>query len=1153
MMNTLLHRGYQLGIVLAAFLPFLAMAVPPDLIVSQIPLKLAAPTHPQVLIAIGNSGSMDGTLSGAIMLGSGTQPSALSSLQNSSSPINYSVPTGFTPPLQAADASGNAPYTVNQSGTLYDNGASRLNVAKAGVQAIISAYMQNTDFALETYKTSGTGLYSTWVYYMSPATGFTFTSTPAAGSRYVTNPCYNYPSASSTILSNCTSLASRYGASSLSSSLYLQISASSDDPNINDVLYAGGQPGVFVSYNGPSPATPYPPNFSLTNYNNNGVLIQYSNTNPSIGAFATGPTNAGFVPFSTEVFYAKRGFGYFASQSATLGNVLVPMTTAGTTPTTSSVNTAINAFLPALKPETNSTSSTEIKSLAGQSPLAGLLTTAKTYLTGLPTTTCPPKRYVILISDGLPTQDLAGKSWPPLGSAAATGYGVTATFNTDGSLNTTNDQALTDTITTLKALATAGIKTYVIGLGAGVDPTINAQAAATLTAMAVAGGTVNYYPATSPITLVSNLNNILISVQNGSFSTTEAAVSSTHLQLGTVEYQASFTGSDKTYQDWTGEVVEKALDPITGFPTGPSLWSAQTKLDAQSTRLIATWNPTLNSGAGGGTAFQWANLSATQQSQLQPSDTLGSSRVSYLRGSSALEKRNGGTFRNRTHLLGDIIDSSPLYVGPPASAFLFGSSSYVSFVQAKANRQGMLYVGANDGLLHAFNASTGAEQFAFIPNGVWNNLYTLTAPLYNQNHLFFVDGSPQSGDLQFSDGTWHTLLVGGESGGGSSVYALDITDPMSINSETNLASAVLWEFTDTDLGLSYSQPQIVQIAPTSSTSLRFAVLFGNGYNSTNNKALLYAINPENGQVLRKLDLCGAVPSACNAALPQGLSSVAVGQLDGLQTQPMTTVYAGDLQGNLWAIDISNSSPAAWTAKVLFQAKDASGSAQPITTSPLVTLNPSYPRYQGLFVLFGTGQLLIQGDLTSTQKQTVYGVWDKPGTSTTYTRSNLQSQTLTLVTAAVSGLPQDIITATTNAVPWASKFGWYADLLTGGQRIITEPQLLNGSFITAVNAPPATACGVPSSLFLDINYQTGGAYPNRQLDITGNGIINTSDQYNGSNPIGVVLIPGYASSPTSVGPNKNNNMVQIITMSGGQQISIIDLNNTTRQTGWWQLQ
>ncbi len=1153
---------YAFAVVfVAGTYPFISNAAP-SLLISQYPLQLSTPTHPKVLLSIGNSQSMDGILSGAIMTGSGILSSGLTSLQNSSSPLNYTVPAGFTPPLQAANSSGLAPYTVSLSGTLYDNSASRLNVAKGGVTAILNAYMQNTDFALETYNTSSVNRYTTWVYYMSVQGGpFTFTNTQTTGKRYVINPCFGYTTSSSTIASNCASIAAvsaLYGSSALANNQYMQIGSSSDDPTINDILYAGSPPGVFVTYSGPSPATPYPPNFSLSNYNNGNIFLSYSRSSPNIGGFGTGPTNAGFVPFSPQVMYAQRGFGFYGNQSATSGKIIVPMTTAGTTPTTSSITTAINTFLPYLKPETNSTSSTEIKSSAVQSPMAGLLTTAKNYLTSLGTSgaSCTPQLYVVLISDGLPTEDLAGKLWPPLGSAAAAGYGVTATFNTDGSLKTTNAQALTDTITILGSLKTAGIKTFVIGLGAGVDPTVNSQAAASLTAMSIAGGTINYYPASSPAALVNGLNNILISVQSGSNSTTAAAVNSSNLQAGSMEYQASFIASDTTYQDWTGNLVEIALDPTTGSPTGSPIWSAQTALDTRTSpsRIIATWNPALNSGAGGGAEFQWANISAAQQTLLQPSDTLGANRLLYLRGDTSLEKRNGGTFRNRTHLLGDIVDSRPMYVGIPSAPHVISSTSYLSFALSNMTRQPMLYVGANDGMLHAINATTGVELFAFVPNGIFNNLLNLTDPLYNQSHLFFVDGSPQSADVQFADGSWHTLLVGGENGGGSSIYALNVTNPTSLTTEANLASAVLWEFTDTDMGLSYSEPKTAQISTSSTSSLKFAVFFGNGYNSPNNKDILYAVDPQTGQTLGKIDLCAAVSGACDASLPNGLSTVAFGQSDGLQTSPITRVYAGDLQGNMWSVDVSNTNPASWTARLLMQARDSSGNPQPITTPPVVTLNPNYPRSPGLFVMFGTGSLLTQSDLASTKTQSIYSVWDNPASTTVITRSSLQQQVLTLVAAATSGLPQDILTVTNHTINWVTNSGWYTDLPIAGQRVITNSNLVNGSFIATLNTPPTTACGQATSMLLTLSYKTGGdGGGSPQLDINADNIINSSDTYNGGNAVGIGLKPGYASAPVTVGPNANNYITQLITLSSGQQISVINPNNSSRQTGWWQLQ
>ena len=1125
----------------------------PSLPISQVPLEMATPVHPQVLIAIGNSESMDGNLSGAIMVGSGSLGAGLNTLNASSSPLKYAVPAGFTPPVTPADVSGNAPYTATVNGNSVDNGDSRLNVAKGGVAAILSAYMQNTDFALADYSTSSTSLYTTWVYYMSGAAGFTFTNTPTSrvgtAAFTVANPCFGYQTATSaTVQNNCAAMApTLYTTSALNSNAYMLVAASSDNANVNDVLYAGGQPAVFVNYNFNGLS-----NSTLVGYNNGQVQSTYNSSLPSANK-VTGPTNAGYVPQTPQVMYVQRGFGYGGSQSANSGNTVVPMQTAGVAPTAATVATAIAQFTPFLQPETNNASTTEIKASAGQASFAGLLSYAQSYLaTTKGAGTCPPQQYVVLISDGLPTMDLAGRAWPPLGSAAATTYGVSATFNADGTVATTNDTALTDTINTLNALKTAGINTYIIGLGAGVDATLNPAAAATLKAMAVAGGTSLAYPATSPAALVSALNNILIAIQAGSLATTQSAINSSILKVGSVQYQASFTANDTPFQDWTGDLRKTALDPNTGLPTGVALWSAQTLLDTaaassgwSTTRKIATWNPTLNSGAGGGAPFQWANISGPQTTQI------GSlAALNYLRGDTSQEKQNGGSFRNRSHILGDIVNSTPRYIGPPADVYL--SPSYLSFVTANKARPAMLYAGANDGMLHAFKETTGNEQFAFLPNGVFPKLSQLTAPLYNQSHQFFVNGSPTTGDVQFSDASWHTLLVGGENAGGQSVYALDVTSPATLTTEAAVASAVLWEFTDANMGYSYSTPQIASINATS----KFAAFFGNGFNSSSQKPWLFAVNPQTGQKLVGIDLCAAVvatsPTACSSSLPNGLSSVTVANSDGLPGAPVTQVYAGDLQGNLWAIDVSNVNPSVWTVRLLFQARDSGGTPQAITTPPVVTLNPNYPGKAGNFIMVGTGQFLGAPDLSTTQTQTAYGVWDKGGT-TPFTRADLQQQTLALVTKAISGFPQDILTDTSNSVNFATKVGWYADLAVSGQRFMTSAILLNGEFVSTLNTPPTSACSAPpNAMLLELSYKSGGAPTQPILDLNGDGTFSNADQYGGKNPVGQALGAGYASSPTIL-YSLNKPIHLNITLSGGTMLSIINKNNPKTTISWWQIQ
>jgi type IV pilus assembly protein PilY1 len=375
-----------------------------------------------------------------------------------------------------------------------------------------------------------------------------------------------------------------------------------------------------------------------------------------------------------------------------------------------------------------------------------------------------------------------------------------------------------------------------------------------------------------------------------------------------------------------------------------------------------------------------------------------------------------------------------------------------------------------------------------------------------------------------------------------------------------VASAVKWEYSDAaGMGLSYSQPVIAQIAAAPG----FAIFFGNGYNSSVNHAILYAVNPQTGATVAKIDLCAAIAGACNSAAANGLSSVTVANADGLLSAPITQVYAGDLQGNLWAVDVSSTNPASWAVRLLFQARDGSGNVQPITTAPVVTLNPNYPTQIGSFVMFGTGQFLAATDLTNAQTQTAYGVWDKPGaTGLPFHRSNLQAQTLAFVSAATSGLPQSILTDTSIAVNFATQVGWYDDLPTAGQRFITNPQLLNGALLATLNTPPTAACGTPSApMLLELNYATGGAPKTPLLDINGDGAITTNDTYLGTNPVGIGLgglTGSYASSPTIVVPpcvagSANCTIKKVITLSNGSQQVVNNPNGGSRTTAWTQLQ
>jgi type IV pilus assembly protein PilY1 len=1178
-----------------------AAAAPTPVQISQVPMTITLPAHPQILLAVGNSQSMDGDLSGAIYTGSGAIAHPL--LFTSSSPVNYTIPAGFTPPVNPGTA-GVAPYTVVNSGGLQlDNSASRLNVAKAGITAILNAFIASADFGLMDYQTGGSGApYTTWVYQMSdtPSTPgpFTFTSNPIppANRELVPNPCFGIDITQGFPVSqDCNTLNSFYAGQNITTQAYMVVGASSDDAVVNDVLYApnGYADPVCITYGAVWPATQFTAPNSLGAYEGGGVFESYPLASAGCwGVRTTGPTNAGYVPASAQVMYEERGFGYYSGQAPNAGNIVVQMQTSTATPTPTTVANAIAAFTPFLAPETNSGGTTEIKAQAVQSPIAGLIMQANTYFTSVnpPSTNgCASQRYLVLMTDGLPTEDLNGGLWPPLGSFSAAGYGVTTS-------GTNASQAYLDTIAQLQALATAGIKTYIIGMGQATDPVAYPTAAATLNAMAVAGGTAAYYPATSPTDVTNDLQIIVTKILDQSQSTASAAVNSTGLNANSVVYQSQFVTSD-TYQDWTGNLFAYAIDPNTGAVTTTSdYWSAQSKLDAQSpnSRNIATWDPVQSAG----TPFEWhpgntpnfidGGSVLGQDLQAFPQDTNGSDVLQYLRGSTAQEVRNGGKFRNRSHILGDIVDSNPAYIGPSAEGIQ--SASYISFAASTANRTPVLYIGANDGMLHAFDVSPplpapgspamGTELFAYIPRGVYANLINLVNPYYNAQHRFFVNGSPQAGDVQFSDSTWHSVLVGTEAAGGNSVYALDVTSPDLINSETALAGAVLWDFIDVDMGLGFSSPVIAN------TSYGWTVLVGNGYNSTNQKPVLYALDPQHGTTVAKVDLCAAVAAAyCDLTTANGLSSLIAVNSGGQVAGLANIVYAGDLQGNLWRVDISNPNPALWSVTVLFQARDASGNKQPITTKPVASLNPRFPQILGTMVMFGTGQFLGVPDLTNTNVQTIYGVYDPPATYVaplTRTSGSLLPQTLNTATVTTSsGGSEQVryVTGATGQVP-ATK-GWYVDLsLLPGERVINDPRLESGGELVLTTyqpiPPAAGSCNASGSSYLMVlNFATGGSFTTPQFDASGDGKINTSDTVTVTiagvstivAPVGMSLGYTYASAPTiRSGSFTNGTGIALITEStpglgasgagtGGAtpiiQPVILKGSSKTR-TAWWEI-
>jgi type IV pilus assembly protein PilY1 len=562
--------------------------------------------------------------------------------------------------------------------------------------------------------------------------------------------------------------------------------------------------------------------------------------------------------------------------------------------------------------------------------------------------------------------------------------------------------------------------------------------------------------------------------------------------LTACQYGVSPSTCSTTY-DWN---ASNWLDPTVSQPviTGATMKYAGTTTTFPVTYLTNLTRQIITSSVGTGTImtgtpFQLTNLSTAEQAlmNINPTtkavDTLGTERVAYLRGDSSNEiVKTGGIFRTRkTTKLGDIVDSGSVYVAAP-NALYSGSlfSGYSTFVGNNVNRTPTIYVGANDGMLHAFDASSGKEVFAYVPNYFLQadptttsaRANALTMPTYT--HQFFVDATPMIGDVNLS-GTWTTMLVGGYGAGGKGFYALNVTDPTkfttAMNAQTNASSIFMWEISDAsdasgDIGYTYNQPttstvsnQPLQYAliPNGSGGSEWAIIVGNGFGSTNGHAVLYFLNPATGATLYKVTV-ESTTGANGLATPYPMSTAFNGIVD--------TVWAGDLQGNMWRIKW-NSTTNAWVSSALF----TGSSSQPITAAPAVTQNPAVAgAWQ---VAFGTGEYIQRTDYNTTTQQALYSVIDT-FSSTPITIANLVQQTI-VSTGSPDAYGDFNRTTSSNAVVYPTNSGWYLNLpTTNGERSIVNPIIPNdtGGTLYISSFTPARACN-PSTGYVNIfNVFTG---------------------------------------------------------------------------------
>ena len=555
-------------------------------------------------------------------------------------------------------------------------------------------------------------------------------------------------------------------------------------------------------------------------------------------------------------------------------------------------------------------------------------------------------------------------------------------------------------------------------------------------------------------------------------------------------YKASYTTSS-----WTGDVQAFTLNGDGSTISPKNVWSAQDLLDKTTPAARKIYF----NQAGALTVFNYSNLTganlnsyfdnfcsmtpttpsqcAALTAEATPSDknlaNNGGNLVGYLTGVRAYEAKvsaastgvsvtNMALYRARTHVLGDIVNGAPVYVGKPP--FTYSDAGYADFVTAQAKRAPVVYAAANDGMLHAFSAASGSaggtELWAYVPTAVMPNLYKLADASYSTNHQYFVDGAPVMGDV-YINGGWKTILVGGLNDGGRSYYALDITVPAS--------PVLLWEFNDTNLGLSYGNPVITKRADGT-----WVVVFSSGYNNTagDGNGHLFVLDAAKGTKLLDIPTyTSGTTKAGSTGTPSGLAKINA-WIDDATNNTSLRFYGGDLLGNLWRFDVDKLVLPNQGAQLL-ASFEANNIAQPITTRPQTV---SIGANNRPVIVVATGRYLAQPDTTNTDQQSIYAVadkltasgWGDPRSSANATAFVKQTLTASGTTASITDLPVDFTSSSVG--------GWYVDLPHSGERVFSNMALQFNTLVVPTGIPNGDAC------------TSGGSSWLYYLDVTNGGVV-----------------------------------------------------------------
>lgn len=688
----------------------------------------------------------------------------------------------------------------------------------------------------------------------------------------------------------------------------------------------------------------------------------------------------------------------------------------------------------------------------------------------------------------------------------------------------------------------------------------------------------NYFRVTDPSRMVQTMRTVFDAISEASADASSVGVSGGSLSTDSRIYEASFRSGK-----WYGELTSRGIDS-EGTLSNTTDWTVNTPLSQQiaaNSRSILTYKPSTRTGV----AFQWptdpenptlTELDLSQVDALSRDpitdelDAKGADRLNYVRGNPV------DGFREREKPLGDIVHSMPQLVGPPTFYYPdnWGAgmpetdNPYSAFGKLHADRQRVVYVGANDGMLHAFDAGEylngqwtagdGSEIFAYVPSSVYGELPELTD--INYQHKFYVNATPRIGDVVIND-EWRTVLISGLGRGGQGIFALDVTSVDS-TSETDAEDIVLWEFTDEDdpdLGYTYTSPLIARMH-----NGRWAAIFGNGFNaleadgnqSSNGKGAIYIVDIETGTLLSKM-----LTNAGYQAEPNGVNAPTAVDLDN--DNIVDIIYAGDLAGRLTKYDVRSSNPASWSriSDQMFAIQDDQYVHRPITSEVSVG---SHPTGEGVMIYLASGKYLEPSDQqNSSDLNRIVALWDKdpfvdPNLLYPFRIGKMLQQSITSESTVSYDTDNDgtddtslrVRKSSQHEIDWDNHLGWYMDLdhpYLVGEQVINKPLLRDGKLLVSTHIPTGNECTPDQLGWLMIFDATSGAMLPPSIDLNRDGSFGSDEQLSGvqgiSNPL---------ASPTIVSAQHEDVILTSKDDGSGSSSTTLDASDQNGRLSWREL-